>query len=243
MVLQQFSIIKDNHKLIIVASMIIGALYPFFIDSKVPVINDPKYVSIGALLFGMVLFWEIYGQKRYPDPRDSDQRRPPQYTWQQHPVGYQYPPQPYNPIHINYPPYNPVSHPQQPQPVVAVPQHPTYPPSPPYQQRPQNPTPQPYSPQPNPNYPPNYEDQLATQFVEPPNPPQQSSPPHPLQEKRISPPQMSRPSTLVDSEDKEGLPKISDVVQGKVSLPDRIPFPKELPSKESQSPFKKFGYS
>lgn len=126
MVLKQFQIINKHHKLIIIATMMVGALYPFFIDTQIPVVTDSKYVSIGLLVIGMVLFWEMYGEtSKISEVQDIEQnfsKLRPNYPSQYPPYPQQYP-------------YPPSMAPQQPQPpynfqepvIQRNPQQPSYP--------------------------------------------------------------------------------------------------------------------
>ena len=87
MVLKEFKIINENHKLVILGAMAIGVLYPFFTDFSIFGLDNPKFISIGLLLAGMLLFWEIYGNKQYKDQTEYKQRSA------------QYPSQQYSPHH------------------------------------------------------------------------------------------------------------------------------------------------
>ena len=214
MVLKEFPILNKNNKIIILATMVVGVLYPFFTDLELPI--NPKYISIGALLLGMVLFWEFYGSKKY-DARESDfsgmQYR--QRSQQPQPMQQQYPPQQ----------------------VFVQPAYQQYPP----QQRPAY-GPQQYPPRFQ--HAPSYEDQMFQEANVPPstapvvNPlykPKSHRPPTIYEEEN--------PEEYVELEEQEEgpLPKVSDVVKRKAKLPTRIPPPQDTSKTASKSALKKFG--
>lgn len=105
MVLKEVNFLNMNNKLIIVGAMIIGVLYPFFTDLDIPI--NPKYILIVASIIGMVLFWEIYGEKKYSEKVGQGYKQPyphPQFPQQNYPPQqYSYLPPTQNP---GYPPYD-----------------------------------------------------------------------------------------------------------------------------------------
>lgn len=199
--------------------MALGVLYPFFTDFDVPIINDPKYISIGALLLGMVLFWEFYGSKKY-DGRDFTdfgsgsfrQARPQQpsqqYSYPPPPQGFTQSPQP-------YPQYQP-------------PQSQNYGQSLQYQPH---------------QHAPSYDDMMFSDA----NIPQATSRvANPLyKQKTMARYKEEIPEKYVEEEinEEQDLPKVSDVIKGKAKLPTRIPPPRDVPVSKttSKSAFKKFG--
>ena len=215
MVLKELDFLNRNNKIIIIGAMIIGVLYPFFTDLDIPI--NPKYILIGASIIGMVLFWEIYGEKKYPEKAAdySDMQS------QKQRQGYRQPylPQP-QPPQQNYPhPYPIQNYPPQYQP---------YPPNPGYAPSEQEQFqgmgyPQPQQ-QPVRNHPPQYQQYRPK--------PRQSSV-EMLQE---------YDEEYQTEEPNQRLPKLSDVIEGKAKLPDIIPAPRNTPVKsKGQSSFKKFG--
>lgn len=241
MVLKQIEIIYKNHKLIIIGAMIVGILYPFFTDFPVPFFNNPKYLDVGLLIAGMVLFWEIYGEKRFdqkPQPELSEMNA----TFSRNPQAYP----------VQNPRYPPVQYSQQPPP-YPQPNNPQYYPPPNLQQQQPSLPRQPYSQAPQINQPTYDETQLLND--EQYNPPRQQ---------RINPSQVNqkpqnRQSRFEQLEENLGsdenngeeyieteLPKISDIVNKKSRLPPKIPIPKSIPPQKnrgtSRSSFNKFGY-
>lgn len=220
MVLKELDFLNRNNKIIIVGAMIIGVLYPFFTDLDIPV--NPKYILIGASIIGMVLFWEIYGEKKYPE-KSADYSEAVQKQRQ----GYrqQYPPQPQS-IQQNFPQY-PIQNPHQY--LYQYPPEPSPYPHPGYdkeqfqseeyhpqpQQQIRNP-PQQYRPkprQPSPEIPQEYDEETDFLF-------------HPLPAEELP----------------QKLPRVSDVLEGKAKLPDSIPIPKDTNvNPKGKSSFKKFG--
>ena len=79
MVLAQFKFVRNNSKFIIIGAMVFGALYPFFANAELPVVKDPKYVSIAVLIAAIVVFWELYGQGKSSSQQAFPRRYPSEY--------------------------------------------------------------------------------------------------------------------------------------------------------------------
>ena len=226
MVLAQFKLIKDNSKFIIIGAMVLGALYPFFANAELPIVKDPKYLSIAALIAAMVLFWELYGEKKassqqaFPGGYQSEFERFGRSPMPQNPIMsrqpvQQMPPRSHSPPRQQYQQYTTP-------PTLPISDYPSYQPS----QYPQN-IPQSKSTDPNITDMEQKMTDLRKQYA------------------GGMFPQELMPENLVQ-ESLQRKPNLLNVVRGVEKLPDKIPLPKDVPVKRQSnrgeaSSFEQFG--